>query len=477
MIRRLLAAYLSITAFALVVLGVPLGLTFARGERDRLYADIERDATTVATLVEDPMEAGSAPNIGKVMADYRRRTNGRILVVDTTGRSVADSAGPTGRDYAGRPEVADALDGHRAVGTRPGDDGEPPVVYVALPVASGGAVHGAVRVTFPTTSIDERVRAAWLRLGALSGIVLAVVAGAGLLLARSVTRPVRAMETAAERVADGDLTARVDTGTGPPEVRRLAATFNRTAERLDELVGAQQRFVADAAHQLRSPLTALRLRLENVEAQVPPDEVPRIEAAVDEVQRLSRIVDGLLVLARSDAEHQPVVAVDLAALAAERVDAWTDVAEAQDVTLAPETPPHLWVKAPEGGVEQIVDNLLSNALAVAPEGSTVAVRVEATPAGGALHVVDEGPGMPEADRRRAFDRFWRGTTSSPGSGLGLPIVRHLARAAGGDARLEAGPGDRGVDAVVELPAQPAPGGRGRGGSPSRRQGPSSLARS
>lgn len=454
MIRRLLITYLSITAFALVALVVPLGMTFARRERDRLYFDIERDAVAVASQSEDALEDGKRPPVDAMLKRYRRDTDGRIVVVNLRGITVADSDRPGGapRDYSQRPEIAAALAGHRAVGSRHSSTLGTDLVFVAIPVASGGAVHGAVRVTFPSAARDARVRAAWATLGALSGIVLAVVAAVGFLLARSVTRPVRAIEAAVEAVAGGDLAARAPPAEGVPELRALAATFNRTAARLEELVGAQQRFVADAAHQLRSPLTALRLRMENLDPALPPDARPSLDAALDEVARLSRIVDGLLVLARGEGAQAALEPVDVAAVAADRVDAWRELAAEQDVALVGGITGGVWATAPAAGLEQMLDNLLSNALAVAPAGSRVSVRVEPGAHAVELHVIDEGPGLDAEGTERAFDRFWRGSGATPGTGLGLPVVRQLARAAGGDAWLTAGPGDRGTDAVVRLPA-------------------------
>jgi signal transduction histidine kinase len=451
--RRLLLTYLSITAFALVALVVPLGLTFARRERDRLSFDIERDAAAVASQSEDALEAGTHPPVDQLLARYRRDTDGRIVVVDRAGITVADSdhPGAAPRDYSRRPEIARALTGQRAVGSRHSSTLGSDLVYVAIPVASGGVVHGAVRVTFPSAARDARVRAAWLTLLALSGTVLTVVTAVGFLLARSVTRPVRAIETAVEAVAGGDLGARAPAGDGPPELRALAVTFNRTAARLEELVGAQQRFVADAAHQLRSPLTALRLRMENLDPALPPGARPSLDAALDEVQRLSRIVDGLLLLARGERAHAEVAAVDVAASVAGRVDAWREVAAEQGVALVGGDGGGVWALSPAAGIEQVLDNLLANALAVAPVGSTVAVRVVAEHDAVEVHVVDEGPGLDAEGRERAFDRFWRGSASTPGTGLGLPVVRQLARAAGGDAWLAPGPAGRGTDAVVRLP--------------------------
>jgi signal transduction histidine kinase len=453
MTKRLLVTYLTITAFALVALAVPLGVTFGRRERDRLYFDIERDAFAIASLVEDDLEAGGRPAVDDVLAAYRDRTRGRIVVVDRAGRTVADSERPDDldRDYSTRPEIATALDGGRAVGERGSETLGGGIVFVAIPVSSGTTLHGAVRITFPTDALDERIRNAWLRLGALSVLVLGAVAGVGFVLARSVSRPVRDLEAAAERIAAGDLVTRVPTDRGTSELRALAGTFNRTAERLTEVLGEQRRFVADAAHQLRSPLTALRLRLENLQDGASSDDRPAVDAAINEVARLSRIVDGLLVLARSDASGPMLESLDVAEAARGRVDAWHDAAAEQGVTLAIDAPAELWALATPDAVEQILDNLVSNALDAAPASTTVVVRVEQNGDEVAIHVVDEGPGLDPTEREQAFNRFWRGRRDTAGTGLGLAIVRRLAEAAGGSARLDEGPGGRGLDAVVCLP--------------------------
>jgi signal transduction histidine kinase len=290
----------------------------------------------------------------------------------------------------------------------------------------------------------------------LSGFVLVVIAVVGFLLARSVTGPVRRLEETAERLADGDLAARAPTNEGPPELRALAATFNETADRLEQLVDAQEHFVADAAHQLRSPLAALRLRIENFESHLPDAEVPKVDATVEEVARLSRIVDGLLTLIRSDSDHVTFETIDVASVVRERVDAWRGVSADQDIDLVVDATEALWARVPGGGLEQILDNLLANAFAVAPTNTSVHVRATRHSGTVELRVVDEGPGLPPEARQRAFERFWRGDPTTHGTGLGLPIVRRLARLSGGDARLEPGPNECGLAAVVEIPAAAPP---------------------
>jgi signal transduction histidine kinase len=169
-------------------------------------------------------------------------------------------------------------------------------------------------------------------------------------------------------------------------------------------------------------------------------------------------VSGLLLLARHDAAAPGDAVVDAAAVVSDRIDAWAEVAAEQGIELVADLPRSLPVVAPDGAVDQILDNLLANALTHAPSSPRITVGLERRGDDRAeLHVLDEGPGLDASARDQAFDRFWRQGTGE-GSGLGLAIVRELARAAGGDARLDPGPGGRGLDAVVVLPtSRRAPG--------------------
>ncbi len=461
MTRRLLASYLTITAVVLAVLVVPLGLVFADHERDGLFAALERDATSVAAVVEDDLEAGTPPRIDTLLTGYAAG-GGRIVVVDRTGTSVADSAriGAVGEDFANRREIATALSGDRTTGSRTSETVGGDLVYVAVPVTSGGQVHGAVRVTYPIAELDVRIRQVWTWLGLLSGIVLFVVTVVGAVLARQVTRPVRRLEDAAGELAAGRLDTRVPVPSGPPELRSLAETFNRTADQLERLVTAQRQFVADASHQLRTPLTALRLRLENLARHVPADQAPKLQAALDETGRLARLVESLLVLARADAEAAVPVPVDVDDVVAGRLEAWRSVAEQRGVGLAAGPRGDAAGMAVPGALEQILDNLISNAVAASPPTGTVQVTVAAEPSGFVeVTVTDQGPGLSPEQQEQAFDRFWRapGATGS-GFGLGLAIARRLAAAGGGTVELRPAPSGRGLRATVRLRA--AAGSRG-----------------
>ena len=327
MTRRLLVSSLGLTLVVLVALVVPFGRTFREREREDLLARVERDAFAIAFFVEDELDP-EATNVGidlpSVAAGYEAQYGGRVVIVDRAGIAVADSDPPSGeagvgRDFSTRPEFADALAGAVAAGTRPSETLGEGLVFVAVPVASGGSVDGAVRITYPTAEVDARVRRQWLVLGGITLVTLAAAAAIAVVLGRSVARPLRDLQGAAVALGAGDLARRAPDGDGPPEVRSTATAFNRMATRLEALVTAQDHFVADASHELRTPLTALRLRLEALE---PGDDV---DAALAEVARMSRLVDGLLALARADA---PATAapVELSSFVEERCEAWEPLA-------------------------------------------------------------------------------------------------------------------------------------------------------
>jgi signal transduction histidine kinase len=459
MSRRLLASYITLTIVVLAALEIPLGIQYGRSEKRDLTNRIVRDALIMATFAEDPLERGvttAPPKLVKAARDYQQTPGGRVVVVNGKGISIVDTRDPIGQNMRtpGRPEIAQALRNSVATGTRHSNQLGTDLIYVAVPVASGGHVRGAVRITYPTSELDARVNRYWLLLAAIGGIVLAAATLIGIRFARTLTRPLSALERAAAEVGKGDLTARAPE-TGPPEIRALATRFNETVARLDSLLDSQQAFVADASHQLRTPLAALRLRLENLERDVEPAGRHDLDAALAEVERLARLVDGLLTLARADAAAPAAEAVDLHMLVGTRIDHWTAQAGERGVALEAGVPAELRALATPGALEQVLDNLLSNAIAVSPRGSTIAVEAHADADGIELHVVDQGPGMTAEQRARAFDRFWRAGPPGSGTGLGLAIVHRLVSADGGTIELRAPPGG-GLDAAIRLRAAMRP---------------------
>ena len=227
-----------------------------------------------------------------------------------------------------------------------------------------------------------------------------------------------------------------------PLVGRLLQPHGRPARRADH---QQRRFIADASHQLRSPLAALRLRLEAIDPADPEGSERHIEAAVEEVGRLSRLVDGLLEIARVEGTRPQRSAVDVGAVLRDRVEMWEALAEERDVHLeVAASSDDLAAVAVPGHLEQILDNLLANALEVAPARSAIELQASRRSVDGrqllAVDLDDAGPGMTEQQRHVAFTRFWQDDTQPTGTtGLGLAISRQLARASGGDLTLDVSP--------------------------------------
>ena len=457
MTRRLLASYLSIAAFVLLVLEVPLAITYARSEVERLTRDLERDATVLASLAEDLLEQDAANALQPTVEDYARRTGARALVTDAEGITVADSdpAFPPPRDVSTRPEVEEALAGRRTSGARASATLGEDLRYVAVPVLSAGGVHGAVRLTYPGGALAARITQQRLALVGIAVVVLLGTALVGVRIAQQVARPARALQRTVAAVAAGDLEARAPEDDGPQELRALAGHLNAMATQLGATLEAQRAFVADASHQLRSPLTAVRLELDNlVDAVEAPDVRDAVERVAAEVARLTSLVEGLLVLARDDGRLPAPVGIDASAVVRERAAFWEPLAaeRAVEVTVVGADAPAP-ARAVPGALEQVVDNLVANALEVAPAGTPVELRVERGTVGGevVVTVADRGPGMTEEERVRAFDRFWQGRRRTGGSGLGLAIAQRLASASGGSVRLRAADGG-GLAAEVRVPA-------------------------
>jgi signal transduction histidine kinase len=453
MTRRLVASYIALAVVVLLALAIPLGIELARTERRALASNVERDAFALASLVEDRVPPRDDRDVGVVQElarAYARETGTRVVVVTSTGRSLVDTAPAERgeRSYASRPEIRAALRGIVAQGSRPSRTLGQTLLYVAVPVASGGTVRGAVRVSYPTAAADARARRAWETLAAIGAVVLLIAVALGVVLARIVRRPLESLVSAATALGAGDLSVRSEV-TGPPETRAVATAFNRMAAQLDELVRAQQSFAADAAHELRTPLQALRLRLENLEDEVGASGRRDLEAAYGEALRLSRLVTGLLELARAEDAAQPDVAIELAPAVARRVERWREPATGAGVALELSLAPDLRVRAAGDRVEQVLDNLLANALAAAPRASTITVTAARAGTEVELRVRDEGPGLSQEEKARAFDRFWRGRETGEGSGLGLAIARRLAERDGGSIELADAPGG-GLEVIVRL---------------------------
>lgn len=454
---RLAIAFLSFTFAILLVQDLPLISYFSSVEESRIVTTLERDSFMLAGKSQDAFDSQNPVEVGSlqdVLDRFQLGSDGaHIVVTNRDGVVVADTAipGSVGKDYSEYTGVAEALSGDIAKGKTAVRDDAPQVVYVAIPIVKGDEVLGAIVNTYPTSMITASVNNRLGTIAAVMGGSMALAAVVAVLLAQSITRSLERLEQNTVDFADGHLAARADEQAGDPEIQSLARSFNTMADQLTRLFEQQRAFAADASHQLRTPLTALHLRLENALESIeesPLEAKTRVEAALDETERLQMIIEGLLVLSRAD-RHPESQPVDIASAARDRVESWQALADDAGVSVRLDAPSAAVVRAVPNAVEQVIDNLVDNALMISPEGSTITVRIVRDSAATTLHVLDEGPGLPEQDLERAFNRFWRARSDATGSGLGLAIVERLVTVSGGKVRLANRP-TGGLDAQAEF---------------------------
>ena len=522
MTRRIALAFAALVAVLLVAAVLPLGAAMQSREEESFRFTTISTARQLTAAAEETLADHHAPDAMNQAVATAERHGDCAAVFVPTGAVIAATTCGTAKDPAAIALATRTMTTRTQDAARDGD-----WLRAAIPVGDKDD-DGVVVYARSAESLDHRVDAmwGWLALTAIGGLALGVALAFA--LARWVARPLVALDTAASRLGDGALDVRAPTEAGPPEVRRLARTFNRMAERTETLVHAHRGWVADVSHQLRTPLTALRLRLdvlageaaeadEAAEASVrdaakpssdalaeaartpaqsrakkssdalaeaagaPPQspakprcgssaEVPatrpsgpswhrpglaaELAGIQEESERLSRLVDGLLAVARAESVVARREAVAVADVVAERVAAWEPLAREHGQELravaASAGQPALAALAP-GDLEQILDNVIANALAAVPADGQV--RVESAQDRErdrvVVRIVDDGPGMSEAAKQTAFRRF--GTSSGSGSGLGLAIVDRLVAANGGEVRLADTDGG-GLTVVVELPA-------------------------
>jgi signal transduction histidine kinase len=258
----------------------------------------------------------------------------------------------------------------------------------------------------------------------------------GLFLMRRVVTPLSEVIAAARAVAAGDLSTRVHVS-GPDDLRALSDSFNHMADALERSDYERRNMLADIAHELRTPLTVIRGRLEGIVDGVYPADEGHVVPALEETYLLERLVEDLRLLTLVETHQLPFERreVDLTALAARVVELFRAEAEEKGIHLSLGTSEAVNVHLDPQRTEQVVSNLVSNALRYTPEGGNVWITVTKAVGSALLAVSDNGPGVPEDDIPHLFDRFWRGEKSrsrtSGGAGLGLAIARQLVEAQNG----------------------------------------------
>jgi signal transduction histidine kinase len=435
----------------IIALTVPLAINL----RGRAVAELKTQVlvsvqTMAASIGRENLTPG--PALDHLVLSYSAQIHGRVMVMDSAGVVLADSDGPAaiGSNYNDglRPEVAAALGTppHATSIIRYSTDLKTDFMQAAAPVFDQG-LAGAVRVTKNVNFVDAAVRRVTIGLvvvgagGLLAGLLIAYA------IAGSLARPLALLARAAKRLGDGDLSARAEEIGGATEMRELGHSFNEMADRLERTVLSQREFVANASHQLRTPLTGMKLRVESASrSATDPDLRRQLVAADREVDRLAEIVNRLLLMAKQIERGEPA-RVDIGAAVGRAVERWNERASLGGSVVTASAPQGMALAHP-ADVDQILDNLIENAITYAP--GPIEVESASTDGHITLAVRDHGPGIPERERAHVTERFYRGKgTVKGGSGLGLAIARDLAEKWGGSIEIQA-PSDGGTRIEVQL---------------------------
>jgi two-component system, OmpR family, sensor kinase len=424
---------------AVVAFGVPLAVSL----RDRVDAEVRSQARSQADVLaasaSELIEHGNLGQLRRLTSISATSVRGRVIVVDESGMVLTDSSGPAalGSSYASRPEIAAALQGDTYQQTRHSETLSEDILATAVPIYfRTGAPIGAVRVTQSVEAVNQAVGRSVVGIAVLGLVVLALGLVAGALIARRIARPIHNLAENADAVAGGDLEVRAEIE-GSSEQQRLARSFNEMTARLGRLLRSQQEFVADASHQLRTPLAGLRLQLEELLDTSSYDDRTRasLASAMHEVDRLAEIVDELLILSRAGEHGLPPEEVSLAVAADRAASRWQKAAGAKSLRIvrcssaAPST-----VHCAPADLDRALDALCENGVAYSSKGG----ELEIVDGAGVIEILDRGPGLVPGEEEAVLERFYRGSAGRQGpegTGLGLPIASELLSAWGGGVRI------------------------------------------
>jgi signal transduction histidine kinase len=451
MSRRLLLVLVPLFAALLVALGLPLAGIVAQRETQATYLDRLADSERFVALAEVALRSGRTAMLEQEIRRYEELYGIGVAIVAPDGRTLLTSRRSPDLDSAAvEAGLTTAFAGFRADRIRTVWPWQRGPLVIVDPVGRDSAVIAAVVTVSPTDRLRAGVLRRWGLLGLLGVVPLLLAAFVAVPVSRWVLRPVRDLDEASTAIGAGRLEARARSLTGPPELRRMVASFNDMADVVVRTLRRQRTFVSDASHQLRNPLLSLRLAVDNLAPHVDADGREIHSDAVHEAEEMGRILDSLLALTRVESASAAPRSVPLAESVAPYVGGWRATLERAGMALDVELPDGVWVMAPDDGLGHVLDELVGNAARLSG-GSRLAVCAAVAERSVDLHVRDDGAGLDAAEREQAVDRFWRGRGQQnvAGTGLGLAICREVVEAAGGQLDLlPAQP--RGLDVRIRL---------------------------
>lgn len=454
---RLVSIGLAAVFTLLLIVLIPFAAVVARNESTQVASIDRAFASEIGSTLGIPLRAKLMETLRQEAQQFSTKDKA-VIVFDRQMKEVARSE--NGKVFR---LSADALYnirrvtvGQRSTTSKGSLLPNAPIV-VAAPIRVGEETVGAVVVLRDTAGLRARILARWLLLALGALVIMGLTAAVASPLTSWILRPIESLSQAIKRLGEGTLPSRLDAVAGPPELRSVVRQFNDMADSVQEGIERQRAFVADASHQIRNPLTALRLRVENLEHHVQPSGKETLNRAIDDLERVNELVNQLLVLARAeaDANHQlDVLNLDVVGIVRSRCEDWERVLSSlsnRPLVFQTDLPQLQHCIMRPGVLEQIMDVLIDNAIKFSPPGATIRITVKNRGPFVDINVIDQGPGMTAEERARATDRFWRGpqTQHLPGTGLGLSIVSLLVRSCGGTLELRSH-SNGGLDACVRF---------------------------
>jgi signal transduction histidine kinase len=441
---RVLTVLLAFAVLAVAGFAVPLLAVTASERTQQLVLARSADLDRFASLTDQAAATGDTSTVTTEVTRYTQLYGEPVVVVDTHRDPIVQTAGMRATD----PSVARLLDA--ALRNQPANHSETlrpwsrADVLLARPAGTGTRVSGAVVVRASVRAAADDVAGRWAAV--LAGTVLVAVACA--LLARACTRwvvrPLHQLDRAVGMLAAGLPPAHARAG-GPPELRKLAAGFNRMSDTVTAALEQQRRLLADTSHQMRNPMAALRLRIDALGSQLPESAGRTYTAAAGELERMESLLDDLLALAAAEHRAGELAMTsgqdsccDVAAVATEQVQLWAPVAQRAGVGLRLHSAPSARAACSENELAQVTDILIDNAIKYAGEGAEVELSWTCDGPFVVLEVCDDGPGLAAGELPLAGTRFWRAERHrrSKGTGLGLAIAERLVSGRAGRIELE-----------------------------------------
>jgi len=457
--RRVFVRHVVAVGLILAMASLGADWAFSRmvlGQVDQALLDLalaEANATTADLshpLHIHEMSPGTAPPSFPRLDKF-------IQFVDLDSRIIARSANlGTARLPTSASLLAKLRTGEKAFETL-NDFGGEPVRLISVPLQIGDHVY-AIQVATSLDDANATLRLARILFLAMSTGILGAVVLTGAILARTVLRPIDRIVARARVIGESALAERLPHPGTQDEMARLVETLNDMLARIERSFEAQRRFTADASHELRSPLSRLRAELEVTlrRARERAEYEETLRSCLSEVERLSHLTDELLMLARLDAGGSSGAprSVDLISILHEAVKLLGPEALRRNVALVTDIPPELAVKVAPAAVSHVVANVLDNAVKFSPLGGDVTIGVAIEGSSAVVAVSNSGPGIPEDELPRLFERFYRGSAArhmeAPGVGLGLAICRALVEGQGGRISVNSAI-DSGVTFTIRLP--------------------------